>query len=164
MGRVREQFIQQCSARSDPFKSCQRPGRMWVALRSALLQRSLNCIATVNERSMSLEAILPHAVSVSPVGHVLLTLDTLARSGSGVGGRDLIVWGSNYDYQLGLGKRGSVATPTPLSGPDGTRCMLMQRQAESVKDLGGKVWKRRVMAEQKAVGLYGSSIVYWRIS
>ena len=113
-------------------------------------------------------------MSASPTGHVLLTLDTLERSGppSG-GGRDLFAWGKNHDYQLGNGKRTSLATPITLDVsanptsdsktvvPSG-RVMLMKRKAD-VKDLQGKLWKKKVEVEQRAVAGYSSSLVYWRI-
>jgi hypothetical protein len=124
---------------------------------------SSNVYVVDSELSKSLEVILPHDVSISPVGHVLLTLDTLARSGAGTGGRDLLVWGANYDYQLGSGKRGSVAAPTTLQRPDGSRFMLMQKRADVVKDLKGSVWRTGVNVEQRAVALHGGSLVYWKI-
>jgi hypothetical protein len=98
------------------------------------------------------------------VGHVLLTLETLARTGDGTGGRDLIVWGSNYDHQLGIGKRGSLAAPTNLHRLDGSRFMLLRKKAAVVRDLGGKVWRNGVDVEQRAVALPGCSVVYWHIS
>jgi hypothetical protein len=110
-----------------------------------------------------MEAICPHFVSISPVGHVLVTMDTLLHSGEGTGGRDLFVWGNNYNYQLGMGKRGSVPVPTSLENPDGSRFMLSVKKAEVVKDLQGRVWKKGVYVEQRAVALRGSSLVYWRI-
>lgn len=137
-----------------------------------------------------MQPIAPYAISISPTGHVLLTLDTLERAGPGVpagGGRDLLVWGANRDYQLGNGKRTSLATPAniELSGlpggggsnidnvkteePDGSgagkgRFMLVKRRAKEVKDLHGRRWKTNVDVEQHAVAGWGSSLVYWRIS
>jgi hypothetical protein len=99
---------------------------------------------------------------MSATGHVLLTLDTLARSG-GSGGRDLVAWGANYDYQLGNGKRGSVPSPTTMHRPDGSRFMLMKKLAREVRDLKGNVWGRRVEVEQCAVAGFGTSIVYWKL-
>lgn len=81
----------------------------------------------------------------------------------GVGGRDLMVWGKNYESELGNGKRGSVAVPTPLATEDGKRFMLMNMKAKEVKDLQGKLWKRRVKVEQKVATGYGNSAVYWKI-
>ena len=115
-----------------------------------------------SERTNNLQPIYPHDISISPTGHVLLTLDTLARSGPGGRGRDLLVWGANQDYQLGNGKRGSLASPTALESPDGQRFMLGKKQAE-VRDLSGKVWKKKVEVEQCAVTGHGNSVVYWRI-
>ena len=131
---------------------------MLVLLRSnRLLTLLVDC-----EQSQTRKAILPHAISVSPTGHVLLTLDTV-RSQSGDSFRDLVVWGSNYEYELGNGKRGSLAVPTMLQTPDGERYMLRQTSAKEIRDLSGSVWKCGVMAEQKAVGGYGNSVVYWKI-
>lgn len=119
-------------------------------------------IITDSETEQSLCSIVPYSVSVSPTGHVLVTLDTHKRSGHGAGGRDIFVWGTGQDYELGNGKRSSLATPTTLTQADGTRRMLMKIKAD-VKDLQGKVWKRQVEVEQCAVGGYGNTVVYWKI-
>lgn len=119
---------------------------------------------------------------MSPTGHVLLTLDTLARADPAApmgGGRDLLVWGTNRDYQLGNGKRASLAKPATLELPglpnrvDGelagqegngkARLMMMRKQAKEVKDLQGRRWKSNVDVEQCAVAGWGSSLVYWKI-
>lgn len=71
--------------------------------------------------------------------------------------------GANQDYQLGNGKRGSLATPTALESADGQRFMLGKKRALEVRDLSGKVWKKGVEVEQQAVTGYGNSMVYWRI-
>lgn len=118
---------------------------------------------TDSESTNNLQPIQPYSISVSPTGHVLLTLDTLSRSGPGAGGRDLLVWGANFDYQLGNGKRGSTATPRNLEGLEGERVMLGKKKAKEVRDLVGKVWKRGVDVEQCAIAGYGNSVVYWRI-
>lgn len=109
-----------------------------------------------------MQPIQTRDISISPTGHVLLTLDTLERSGPGGGGRDLIAWGANSEYQLGNGKRGSLASPTALHAEDGQRFMLGKKNAE-VRDLSGKVWKKDVEVEQCAVAGYGNSVVYWKI-
>ena len=116
-----------------------------------------------NESTKSLQAIAPEEISVSPTGHVLLTLDTRTRAGPGGGGRDVVVWGSNYDYQLGTGKRGSMAVPTALQSTDGERFMLQSKKAAEVRDMQGRVWKKGVEVEQKAVAGWSNSVVYWRI-
>jgi hypothetical protein len=115
-----------------------------------------------SEREQALQPILPHAVSISPTGHVLLTLETRERSGPGVGGRDLFVWGANQQYELGNGKRTSLAVPTPLQQSDGTRIALVKTSA-NVKDMQGQLWKNRVNVEQCAQAGYGNTIVYWKI-
>ncbi|KAG2365754.1 regulator of chromosome condensation 1/beta-lactamase-inhibitor protein II [Suillus spraguei] len=83
---------------------------------------------------------LPHAISVSPTGHVLLTLDTQAHGG----------------------KDGWSSVPTTLERPEGGRFILGQRKA-LVRDLAGNVWKKKVEVGQCAVAGYGNSIIYWKI-
>ncbi|KAM5539051.1 hypothetical protein V8D89_007274 [Ganoderma adspersum] len=125
--------------------------------------KAVSGLLEYSEKTKSLQAIVPQAISVSPTGHVLLTLDTRTRAGPGGGGRDVVVWGSNFDYQLGTGKRGSVATPTTLECGDGERFMLQTKKAEEVRDMQGKVWKKGIEVEQRAVAGWGNSVVYWRI-
>jgi Regulator of chromosome condensation (RCC1) repeat len=103
-------------------------------------------------------------VSVSPDGHVLLALDTCTSAGPGGGGRDLLTWGTNYDYQVGNGKRASIAVPTTLEPVEGDRMMLGKRRAKVVRDPLGRVWRRGVEVEQVAIAGYGNSLVYWRIA
>jgi hypothetical protein len=120
-----------------------------------------------------LQPIRPHAVSVSPTGHVLLTLDTLraaapspgasAAAGAAPVGRDLLLWGANGAGELGNGRRSSVAVPAGLKGLEGGRFMLTTRRAAVVKDMEGKVWKRGVDVEQCAIAGAGCSALYWRV-
>ncbi|OAX36598.1 RCC1 BLIP-II protein [Rhizopogon vinicolor AM-OR11-026] len=124
--------------------------------------KNVSGLREYNENSRSMSPILPHAIAVSPTGHVLLTLDTQAYGGPGGSGRDLIAWGLNHDYQLGTGKRSSLPVPTTLEHPEGGRFILGRRTAP-VKDLSGKLWKKNVEVEQRAAAGYGNSIVYWKI-
>ncbi len=109
---------------------------------------------------------MPHSLSVSPDGHVLLSLETHAGAGPGGSGRDLFAWGMNYDYQVGNGRRASIAVPTTLEPAEGLgdRIMLEKRRATVVRDPQGLVWRRGVEVEQVAVGGFGTSLVYWRIA
>jgi hypothetical protein len=109
-----------------------------------------------------MQPIKPHTMSVSPTGHVLVTLETLAGSTGMYGGRDLVVWGANYDYQLGIGKRGNTANAVTLHRADGGRYLLHKVEA-TVKDLEGKVWRNKAEVEQRAVAGSKTSVVYWRI-
>jgi len=112
-----------------------------------------------------LEPITPEEIVISPTGHVLLALNSSAES-SGIGGRDLMVWGRNHDSELGNGKKGSLAVPTVLqtsSNDDGERFMLKSRSAKEVKDVHGKVWKKNVKVEQHAASGWKNSVVYWKI-
>ncbi|KAG1826948.1 regulator of chromosome condensation 1/beta-lactamase-inhibitor protein II [Suillus subaureus] len=124
--------------------------------------KNVSGLREYNEASRTMSPILPHAISVSPTGHVLLTLDTQAHGGPGGLGRDLVVWGTNHDYQLGTGKRSSLPVPTTLERPEGGRFILGQRKAP-VMDLTGNVWKKKVEVGQCAVAGYGNSIIYWKI-
>lgn len=137
-----------------------------VSPRSKLLATLLtsDLPSAVSEKTNSLQPIAPHALSVAPDGHVLLALETRARAGPGGGGRDLLSWGTNYEYQVGNGKRSSIAVPTTLEPVDGDRIMLGKRRAKVVRDPQGRVWKRGVEVEQVAIGGYGNSLVYWRIA
>ncbi|KAI0374704.1 RCC1/BLIP-II [Pilatotrama ljubarskyi] len=116
-----------------------------------------------SESAQNLQAIVPETISISPTGHVLLTLDTRKHAGPGGGGKDVVAWGANFDYQLGNGKRGSVPTPTVLLTPDGERFMLQRKRAKEVRDMRGQVWKKGVEVEQRAVAGWNNSVVYWRI-
>lgn len=115
-----------------------------------------------SDATKSLQPIAPIAVNISPTGHVLLTLNT--ASDVDIGGHDLVVWGKNYESELGNGKKSSVPVPTTLETPEGGRFMLRRRKAKEVKDLHGKVWKRGIAVEQQAVVGFSSSAVYWKIS
>ncbi|KAI0315840.1 RCC1/BLIP-II [Amylostereum chailletii] len=124
--------------------------------------KAVSGLLEYSEKTNNLQPIVPQTMSVSPDGHVLLTLDTRAQAGPGGGGRDLIAWGTNYEYQLGNGRRTSVAVPVTMER-GGERFMLERRKAREVRDLEGKVWARGVEVEQVAVAGYGNSMVYWRV-
>ncbi|KAF9466301.1 regulator of chromosome condensation 1/beta-lactamase-inhibitor protein II [Collybia nuda] len=126
-----------------------------------LRAKNVSGLVEYSDTTKSLQPIGPAAVTISPTGHVLLTLNT--ASDVDVGGRDLVVWGKNYDSELGNGKKSSVPVPTTLETPEGGRFMLRNRLAKEVKDLHGKVWKRGVAVEQRAVVGFSSSAVYWKI-
>ena len=79
-------------------------------------------------------------------------------------GKDLVVWGKNYESELGNGKKSSVSVPTTLETPEGGRFMLKSRIAKEVRNLKGDIWGRKVEVEQRAVVGFGNSAVYWKIS
>ncbi|KAI6166953.1 regulator of chromosome condensation 1/beta-lactamase-inhibitor protein II [Pisolithus thermaeus] len=124
--------------------------------------KNVSGLLEYDERTRSLAPIVPETISVSPTGHALLTLDTLSRAGPGFTGRDLLVWGLNYDFQLGTGKRKSLPAPTILNRPEGGR-LLLARKTTTVKDMAGNVWRKKVGVEQRAIAGYGNSLVYWSI-
>ncbi|KAI0637148.1 regulator of chromosome condensation 1/beta-lactamase-inhibitor protein II [Trametes polyzona] len=125
--------------------------------------KNVSGLLEYSEAAQNLQAIVSETISISPTGHVLLTLDTRKHAGPGGGGKDVVVWGANFDYQLGNGKRGSVPTPTVLLTPSGERFMLHRKRAKEVRDLQGQVWKKGVEVEQRAVAGWNNSVVYWRI-
>ncbi|KIJ69336.1 hypothetical protein HYDPIDRAFT_123692 [Hydnomerulius pinastri MD-312] len=124
--------------------------------------KNVSGLREFNEETQAMSPILPHAISISPTGHVLLTLETSSHAGPGGSGRDLVAWGLNHDYQLGTGKRTSLNVPTTVERPEGGRFILAIRKA-AVSDLAGKVWKKNVEVEQCAVAGYGNSVIYWKI-
>ena len=148
------------SAQGSPLRAKSVSGLLECKTRS-FPNGAANPQATVDsEKEQRLKPIIPHAISISPTGHVLLTLETY-NSGL-AGGRDMFVWGTNQQYELGNGRRASLAVPTAPQQADGTRFMLMKTWAD-VKDMQGKVWKRGVTVEQCAQAGYGNTIVYWKI-
>ncbi|KAH9989777.1 regulator of chromosome condensation 1/beta-lactamase-inhibitor protein II [Russula vinacea] len=126
--------------------------------------KAVSGLLEFSEKTNNLQPIAPHALSVAPDGHVLLALETHAGAGPGGNGRDLFAWGTNYDYQVGNGRRASIAVPTTLEPEEGDRIMLEKRRAKVVRDPQGRVWRRGVDVEQVAIGGYGNSLIYWRIA
>ncbi|KAF8968391.1 regulator of chromosome condensation 1/beta-lactamase-inhibitor protein II [Flammula alnicola] len=125
--------------------------------------KSLSGLLQYNEDVRVLEPIKPSEISISPTGHILLSLNSSDDS-AGVGGKDLMVWGKNHESELGNGKKSSLVIPTPVQSPDeDERFMLMRKKAKEVKDLHGKVWKHGVTVEQHVAAGYENSIVYWKI-
>ena len=55
---------------------------------------------TDSEVTKNMQAIVPDTISISPTGHVLLTLDTRRHAGPGGGGKDVVAWGANSPAQL----------------------------------------------------------------
>jgi hypothetical protein len=125
--------------------------------------KNVSGLIEYSDATGKLEAIQPHAVTISPTGHVLLTLDTLRHAGGGIGGRDLMVWGTNQSSELGNEKRSSLAVPTSLTSSDGERVMLKRKTAARVETLGGDVWGKKISVEQRAVGGYRNSVLYWAV-
>ncbi|KAF5365615.1 hypothetical protein D9758_003188 [Tetrapyrgos nigripes] len=119
--------------------------------------RGVSGLIEYNDTKKTAVPIVPESVSVSPTGHVLLTLDTSAGETEIFSRRDLMVWGKNYDSELGNGKKSSSAFPTPMTTSDGERFMLRKTKAKEVRDLQGNVWKRGVNVEQRAVTGYFNS-------
>ncbi|KAF9519871.1 hypothetical protein BS47DRAFT_1324205 [Hydnum rufescens UP504] len=117
---------------------------------------------TFNEMRGALEAIRPQSFSVSPTGHALLSLSS---------GRNLLTWGQNSTYQLGNGKRSSIAQPSyvrdfsPVSGAEDDnqgRMALREGRLKVLRDMGGRVYGRNVKVQEWPVAGWNSSVVYWR--
>ncbi len=73
-----------------------------------------------------------------------------------------MVWGKNYESELGNGKKASISQPMTLEASEGGRLMMKKQQAKEVKDLQGKVWKRGVAVEQRAIAGPQNSVMYWK--
>ncbi|ODN74899.1 hypothetical protein L198_08206 [Cryptococcus wingfieldii CBS 7118] len=127
------------------------------------------------------------AVSKSPAGtHAFAVLDTVREGGGREYGRDLVGWGANIDYQIGISKRSS--TPSPIHLPRlGTKLpesiidptdlefvatpqiplpqdrLQLQQSRTKAYDLEGKLLKRGVRCEQRVAVGWGNTILYERI-
>ncbi|KAF6764701.1 regulator of chromosome condensation 1/beta-lactamase-inhibitor protein II [Ephemerocybe angulata] len=130
--------------------------------RDASRVKAVSGLRQYNEKTNTLDPIKPEEITVAPFGHVLLTINSSADS-NGVGGSDVMVWGRNFDSELGNGRKSSIAGPIHLDLAEGERLMLRTRKAKEVKDLHGKVWKKGVNVKQQVAAGYGTSVVYWKI-
>ncbi|KAJ7273533.1 regulator of chromosome condensation 1/beta-lactamase-inhibitor protein II [Mycena haematopus] len=120
--------------------------------------KALSGLTEYNDATQSLRCIRPRAISISPSGHVLATLEPSS------GGRDLHAWGRNQDYELGPNsKKPGTCTPMLVDGGDGMGRVLLQSKTSEVRDMRGRVWGRGIKVEQYALCGYGSSIIYWRL-
>ncbi|KAK7015016.1 mitochondrial protein fmp25 [Favolaschia claudopus] len=100
--------------------------------------KALSGLTEYNDATQCLQCIPLRAVSVSPTGHVLATLDPVS------GRRDLHGWGKNQDYELGPSSR-KPGTSSPMAvdgGNENGRVMLETKKAKVVVDLQGRVWGR----------------------
>ncbi|KIY51062.1 RCC1/BLIP-II protein [Fistulina hepatica ATCC 64428] len=119
--------------------------------------KNVSGLTAYNDAVQRLEPVSPHSVVVSPTGHVLLTLENEDAR------RDLFVWGRNQDHELGNGKKGSSASPAPMSTVLDDRVLLLSKTAPEVRDLAGRVWKKNVPVSQETTVGYGCSMVYWKV-
>ena len=113
-----------------------------------------------DDQAKRLEPIKPAEISISPTGHVLVSLNSSSKTGAG--GNDLMAWGKNYESELGNGKKSSIAQPAVVES-EGERLMLKTKRAKEVKDLQGRVWKTGVWVGQWATAGPQNSVVYWKI-
>lgn len=149
----------------------------------------LSSLTEFSETTQKATALAIHHISVStsPNTHVFAVLDTVAQADAkglkeGLFGKDAMVWGGNGDYQLGNGKRSSVATPQHLpsliphaidtivdksqevadSPIPVTRLQLHSAKADAF-DLQGKLIVRGVKVEEVLVAGYNCSVLYNKI-
>ncbi|KAF9533459.1 regulator of chromosome condensation 1/beta-lactamase-inhibitor protein II [Crepidotus variabilis] len=124
--------------------------------------KAISGLQQYNEHTKRLEPIKPEEVVISSTGHVVASLNSSPTS-DGIGGKDLMVWGKNYESELGNGKKSSLPQPAVMEYPEGERLMLMKKKAKEVKDLQGKVWKRGIKVEQRVAVGPQNSVVYWKL-
>ena len=84
-----------------------------------------------------------------------------------------MIWGSNSDYQLGLGRRSNIPQPTSLpteafaGGFDVDdnvgRMMTRERKVETIRDLQGNKVASKVKVEQAVVAGWGCTAMYWKV-
>ncbi|WVQ78819.1 hypothetical protein IAT38_000910 [Cryptococcus sp. DSM 104549] len=129
------------------------------------------------------------SVSQCPTPHAFAVLDTLSQAEStdkkqGAVGKDVMGWGANVEYQVGMGKRSSAPVPQylpPLGAkisddlsPDaqsvGAKQSLMPHMRLQLKsnrtnayDLEGKLLRRRVKCEETIVAGWNASVLYSKI-
>ncbi|BEI93259.1 uncharacterized protein CcaverHIS019_0508870 [Cutaneotrichosporon cavernicola] len=127
------------------------------------------------------------SISCSPNTHVFAVLDTVSEADAkglkdGLFGRDVLVWGGNFDYQLGNGKKSGVAVPQHMpsliphaideliaESPEAesspmplTRLQLHTAKADTY-DMLGKLIKRGVKTEETVFAGYNCSVLYNKI-
>jgi alpha-tubulin suppressor-like RCC1 family protein len=128
--------------------------------------KTISGVLEYDETTRQLEPLRPDTISVSPNSHVFVTLSPRHHH-SQESGHDLLAFGANTEYQLGNGKRGSVAVPTYLPGQHGEeRWMLHEQQSVEVPNPGSWLpWSKTksVQAEQRAVAGWNCGVVYWKI-
>lgn len=73
-----------------------------------------------------------------------------------------MVWGKNYESELGNGKKASIAQPVAVES-ERERLMLTVKRAKEVKDLQGRLWKTGVWVQQRAIAGPQNSVVYWKV-
>ncbi|TYJ51448.1 hypothetical protein B9479_007983 [Cryptococcus floricola] len=120
--------------------------------------------------------------------HAFAVLDTVREGGGREYGRDLVGWGANVDYQIGISKRSS--TPSPIHLPRlGTKLpesiidptdlefvatpqiplpqdrLQLQQSRTKAYDLEGKLLKRGwgVRCEQRVAVGWGNTVLWERI-
>ncbi|OLL24992.1 Protein FMP25, mitochondrial [Neolecta irregularis DAH-3] len=105
------------------------------------------------EKLHSSMPIIPRYLSTSS-SHTFIVLDS---SASGFG-NDVYAIGSNYDYQLGTGKRNSINSPTAIPGLDGGRMQLMPKRKMKCKTPNGKM--KNMNVEQRIWAGKKVSVIY----
>ncbi|KZO95773.1 RCC1/BLIP-II protein [Calocera viscosa TUFC12733] len=124
--------------------------------------KAISGIMEYNDSTKALEALPPKAISVSPTGHVVVTLDAISDTNAGY---DVLAWGQNRSYELGNGKQ----VPAPLPGyvksfrPEPGSRLMVRETKEVVRDLKGKVRGRKVPVQETVVTGWGCTVVYWKI-
>ncbi|EJU05539.1 RCC1/BLIP-II [Dacryopinax primogenitus] len=124
--------------------------------------RAVSGIMEYNDKTKALEALQPRAISVSPTGHAMLTLDTISDTNAGY---DVLTWGQNRSFELGNGKQSAVPMPSyvqPFRTEPGSRFMVKETR-KVIKDMEGKVRGRNVPVQETVVAGWGCTAVYWKI-
>ncbi|KAG8895115.1 hypothetical protein FRB99_000759 [Tulasnella sp. 403] len=143
--------------------------------------KGVSGIQEYNEATRSLQPLAPKLVTASPTHHAMIVMDTSTSGGSASGksaaqpaqGCDIMTWGSNADYQLGIGKRSNMPQPThlpsdPFAGGYDVdakveRMMTRGRQVDALRDLEGKTLAKNARVEQTVVAGWGCGAVYWKV-
>ncbi|GMK55481.1 hypothetical protein CspeluHIS016_0205370 [Cutaneotrichosporon spelunceum] len=151
--------------------------------------RALSGIQEYSEKLQAPIGLNIHKVSISasPNTHVFAVLDTISEADAkglkdGLFGRDVMVWGGNFEYQLGTGKKSASAVPQHMPSliphaidelvaqtPEAesspmplTRLQLHTAKADTY-DMLGKLIKRGVKTEETVLAGYNCSVLYNKI-
>ncbi|ORX33250.1 regulator of chromosome condensation 1/beta-lactamase-inhibitor protein II [Kockovaella imperatae] len=156
--------------------------------------KTVSGLQEYSEKTKSFVPVEIHSISAAPssAAHVFAVLDTVAQADKdglqkGLYGRDVMVWGGNGDYQLGNGKRSSLAVPQhllpiiprllsgtaavtaesglssgTLSPMPHSRLQLHDGKANAY-DPEGKLLKRNVKYEETVVAGWNASVLYNKI-
>ncbi|KIO32474.1 hypothetical protein M407DRAFT_213529 [Tulasnella calospora MUT 4182] len=139
--------------------------------------RNVSGLKEYDEATKTTRPLAPKAISASPTNHAAVIMGSADNSGTSkivTKTGDVLLWGCNTDYQLGLRRRSNMAVPTPLPvepfvggydvDPTWGRLLTRERKVSVVRDLEGKAVGKNKTVEQAVVAGWGCTAVYWKVT